>query len=132
VRAGADRRQVGADLRDGVPGGADVRRHRLGWTTLATIHLCLHAPGAAWQFLLAPSWLVLTSGRPKPPPAWLRRLQWLYTAAHRAFLARPLAVVLLVKPTEAFAHDLRGLEESFIDRALGEPGHGKPLDKGGR
>ena len=102
----------------------------LGWTTLATIHLCLHASWRAWQFLLAPSWLVLTSGRPKPPPAWLCRLQWLYTAALERFWLDRLAVVLLARPTEAFAHDLRGLEESFIDRALGEPGHGKSLDKG--
>jgi len=27
----------------------------LGWTTLATVHLCLHAAWRAWQFLLAPS-----------------------------------------------------------------------------
>ena len=28
----------------------------LGWTTLALVHLCLHAGWRIWQFLLAPSW----------------------------------------------------------------------------
>ena len=32
-----------------------------------------------------------------------------------------------MKPTGSFAQDIRGLEEHFIDRALGEPGRGKPL-----
>ena len=99
----------------------------LGWTTLATIHLCLHASWRAWQFLLAPSWLALTSGRPKPPPAWLGRWQWLYNAALQRFWLDRLGIVLLARPTESFAHDLRGFEEKFIDRALGEPGHGQPL-----
>ena len=99
----------------------------LGWTTLATVHLCLHAAWRAWQFLLAPSWLVLTSGRPAPPPAWLARWTWLYTAALERFWLDRLAIVLLAKPTESFAHDLRGFEENFIDRALGQPGQGKAL-----
>ena len=99
----------------------------LGWTTLATIHLCLHAAWRAWQFLLAPSWLVLTSGRPAPPPAWLGRWQWLYTAALERFWLDRLALVLLAKPTGLFAQDLRAFEENFIDRALGQPGQGRAL-----
>src|SRR5574343_48140 len=39
----------------------------LGWSTLALVHLCLHACWRAWQFLVAPSWLVL-SRSPLPPP----------------------------------------------------------------
>jgi hypothetical protein len=99
----------------------------LGWTTLATVHLCLHAAWRAWQFLLAPSWLALTQSPPKPAPAWLRRWQWLYTAALQRFWLDRLAFTLLARPTEAIAHDMRGLDEHFIDRAIGEPGRGRPL-----
>jgi len=99
----------------------------LGWTTLATVHLCLHAAWRTWQFLLAPSWLALTQGAPKPAPAWLRRWQWLYTAALERFWLDRLGFTLLARPTESFAHDMHGLEENFIDRMLGEPGRGQPL-----
>ena len=50
----------------------------LGWTTLALVHLCLHAGWRIAQFLLAPSWLDMTRERP-PAPAWLSRNQLLYT-----------------------------------------------------
>ena len=100
----------------------------LGWTTLATAHLCLHAAWRAWQFLLAPSWLAITRERPAPPPAWLRQNQLLYTAAQQHFWLDKLGHALLVQPTESFAHDLRSLEENFIDHAIGEPGHGQPID----
>jgi len=99
----------------------------LGWTTLATVHLCLHAAWRAWQFLLAPSWLALTHGAPKPAPAWLRRSQWLYTAAVERFWLDRLGITLLARPTESFAHDMHDLEENFIDPMLGEPGRGEPL-----
>ena len=98
----------------------------LGWTTLATVHLCLHASWRAWQFLLAPSWLTLTQGAPKPAPAWLRRWPLLYTAAVKRFWLDRLAIVLVVRPTEAFGRDLRNFDERFVDRALGEQGRGKP------
>ncbi len=100
----------------------------LGWTMLATAHLCLHAAWRTWQFLLAPSWLALTRGRPAPPPAWLRRNQLLYTAAQQHFWLDKLGHALLVQPTESFAHDLRRLEEHFLDHAIGEPGRGQPID----
>lgn len=100
----------------------------LGWTTLATAHLCLHAAWRTWQFLLAPSWLVVTRQRPAPPPAWLARNQLIYTAAQQHFWLDKLGQTLLVEPTEAFARDLRNLEEKFIDPAIGEPGHGQPID----
>jgi hypothetical protein len=99
----------------------------LGWTTLATAHLCLHASWRAWQFLLAPSWLVITRQRPPPPPAWLRHNQLLYTMALQRFWLDQLGHTLLVQPTEAFARDVRGLEEHFIDRAIGQAGQGKPV-----
>lgn len=100
----------------------------LGWTTLATVHLCLHAAWRTWQFLLAPSWLVITRGRPAPPPAWLCRNQLLYTAAQQHFWLDKLGLALLLQPTESFARDLRNLEENFIDHAIGEPGRGQPID----
>lgn len=99
----------------------------LGWTMLATVHLCLHAGWRTWQFLLAPSWLMLTRGRPAPPPGWLQRWQLVYTAALQRFWLDKLAIVLLVRPTESFASDVRGLEENFIDRAIGQPGQGMPV-----
>ncbi len=99
----------------------------LGWSTVANIHLCLHAGWRAWQFLLAPSWLAVTRQPPAPPPAWLARQQWLYTAAQQGFWLDRLALVLLVRPTEAFARDLRGLEEKVIDRLIGEAGRAQPV-----
>jgi NADH:ubiquinone oxidoreductase subunit 5 (subunit L)/multisubunit Na+/H+ antiporter MnhA subunit len=98
----------------------------LGWTTLATAHLCLHAAWRAWQFLVAPSWLALTQGAPKPAPAWLRRRQWLYTAALQRFWLDRVALALLARPTAALSADVRGFEAHFIDRGLGEPGRGHP------
>lgn len=99
-----------------------------GWTALATWHLCLHAAWRAWQFLRAPSWLELASRRPAPPPAWLARHRGLYTAVLQAFWLDRLGQVLLVQPTESFAHDLRRFEHSFVDRAIGEPGQGEAID----
>ena len=99
----------------------------LGWTTLAAVHLGLHAAWRSWQFLLAPSWLALTRGRPAPAPAWLYQRQWLYTAAVQRFWLDRLAFGLLVKPTLSFAQDVRGLEENFVDRLLGDPGRGKAV-----
>lgn len=99
-----------------------------GWTQLATVHLCLHAAWRTWQFLLAPSWLGVTRGRPAPPPAWLARHQWLYTAALQRFWLDKLAMVLVVQPTLGFAHDLRRLETHFIERGIGEPGKGQAVD----
>jgi len=98
-----------------------------GWTTLAAAHLGLHAAWRTWQFLLAPSWLELTRGRPAPAPRWLSQHQWLYTAAMQRFWLDKLAIGLLVKPTLSFSQDVRGLEENFIDRLLGEPGKGKSV-----
>lgn len=100
----------------------------LGWTTLATVHLCLHAAWRSWQFLLAPSWLQLTRDRPSPPPHWLVGRQALYTAAVQRLWLDKLGLTLLAGPTEAIARDVRALEENFIDRAIGEPGKGSVVD----
>ncbi len=99
-----------------------------GWTGVALVHLCLHAAWRTWQFLVAPSWLQLTRQRPPPPPAWLARRQGWYTAALQRFWLGKLEQILIVQPTEAFAQDLRQFEQAFVDRALGEPGRGVPVD----
>lgn len=99
----------------------------LGWTTLATVHLCLHAAWRTWQFLLAPSWLAITRQRPKPPPAWLRHNQLLYTIALQRFWLDGLGRTLFVQPTAAFARDVRALEAGFIDRAIGQAGQGQAI-----
>ena len=98
----------------------------LGWTTLALVHLCLHAGWRIAHFLLAPSWLDMTRERP-PAPAWLSRNQLLYTVALQGFWLDKLAQTLLVEPTRSFSRDVRGLEEHFIDHAIGQPGKGKAL-----
>lgn len=97
----------------------------LGWFALAAWHLGLHAAWRAWQFLVAPSWLQWTVAPPAPPPAWLARRQWLYTAALQRFWLDRLADVLLARPTQSLAQDVRGFDERIIDRALGEPGRGR-------
>lgn len=102
----------------------------LGWTTLATAHLCLHAAWRLWHFLRSPSWLQQVHGRPPAPPAWLARQQWLYTAALQRFWLDRLAEILLLLPTLGFAQDLRRLETQFIDRVIGEVGQGKPVAPG--
>lgn len=99
----------------------------LGWTTLALVHLCLHAGWRVWQFLVAPSWLVITRERPPPPPAWLRHNQLLYTAALQRFWLDKLADTLFVQPTTSFSRDAHAFEEHFIDHAIGQPGQGKPV-----
>ena len=43
----------------------------LGWFELAAWHLGLHAAWRAWQFLLAPSYMHLATGKARPVPAWL-------------------------------------------------------------
>lgn len=101
----------------------------LGWTTLATVHLCLHAGWRTWQFLLAPSWLTLTRARPAPPPSWLASRQWLYTAALQRFWLDRLGDILIGQPTRAIAGDLRALEAGFIDPAIGQPGRGAAVDE---
>lgn len=101
----------------------------LGWTVLATVHLCLHAAWRSWQFLLAPSWLQITRFRPSLPPAWLAKNQWFYTAAQQHFWLDRVAKTLLVHPTVYFAKDLRSFETSFVDAVIGQPEHGQAVDE---
>jgi NADH:ubiquinone oxidoreductase subunit 2 (subunit N) len=101
----------------------------LGWFSLAAWHLGLHAAWRAWQFLVAPSWLHIAGAPPWPAPAWLRRRQWLYTAALERFWVHRLADVLLAQTTVSLARDVRGFDEHFIDQAVGEAGKGEALHR---
>ena len=80
-----------------------------------------------WQFLMSPSWLTLTQQPAGPPPRWLTRWQWGYTAALQRFWLDKLSIIRVARPTESIAHDLRTLEESFIDPAIGQPGQGQAV-----
>lgn len=93
----------------------------LGWFTLATWHLCLHAAWRAWQWLLAPAWLTLAVAPVRPVPGWLARRPRLYVAALQRFWIEALVEDLLTRPTRALGADMRALDERVIDRLLGTP-----------
>lgn len=90
----------------------------LGWFTLAAWHLALHAIWRAYQFLMAPSYLLLAPS-PLPLPRWLRRQTFLYTAALQGFWLDRLIRGLLVRPTLALGRDVCGLDRRVFDRLLG-------------
>jgi hypothetical protein len=94
----------------------------------------LHAAWRAWQFLLAPSYMHLVHGRAAPPPAWLARQQWLYTAALRRFWLEPVVRGVLIRPTLAVGRDLRELDEKVLSHLVGMPAHqrvGTAADRAG-
>lgn len=100
----------------------------LGWTTFAAVHMVLHAIWRAYQFLHSPSFLQQTGWEPaKPVPAWLRKQKWLYTAALQRFWLVPLENWLLVRPTQALAHEAQNFDSRFIDRLTGTPSHSNML-----
>ena len=92
----------------------------LGWFTLAAWHLALHALWRGYQFLMAPSYLLLAP-RPAELPAILTRSVTLYTAALQGFWLDRLARGLLLRPTLSLGHDMRRMDDRVIDRALGVP-----------
>jgi hypothetical protein len=91
-----------------------------GWFTLAAWHLALHALWRGYQFLMAPSYLLLAP-RPIQLPAVLTRSMTLYTAVLQGFWLDRLALGLLLRPTLSLGHDVRQLDDRVIDRALGMP-----------
>lgn len=100
----------------------------LGWYTLAAIHMGLHAIWRAYQFLHSPSFLQQTGWEPaKPAPRWLRKRKWLYTAALQRFWLVPLENWLLVRPTQALAHEAQTFDTRVIDRLTGTPSHSNML-----
>lgn len=99
-----------------------------GFYTLAAFHMGLHAIWRAYQFLHSPSFLQQTEWEPaKPAPAWLRKRRWLYTAALQRFWLVPLENWLLVRPTQALAHEVQTLDSRVIDRLTGTPSHSNML-----
>lgn len=92
----------------------------LGWFTLAAWHLALHALWRGYQFLMAPSYLLLAP-RPAAVPSLLARSVPLYTAALQGFWLDRLARGLLLRPTLSLGYDMRRLDDRVIDRALGVP-----------
>lgn len=93
----------------------------LGFFTLATWHLCLHAAWRAYQFLLAPSYMHLVGHAARPVPRWLAARPWLYTAVLQRFWIESLAHSLLTRPTLALGRDMRALDEQVVDRLIGVP-----------
>lgn len=93
----------------------------LGWFTLATWHLGLHATWRAYQLLLAPAYMHLANRPARPVPRWLSALPWLYTAALQRFWIEPLAHSLFTRPSLALGQDMRALDEQVIDRLVGVP-----------
>lgn len=93
----------------------------LGFFTLATWHLCLHAAWRAYQFLLAPSYMHLVGHAARPVPRWPAARPWLYTAVLQRFWIESLAHSLLTRPTLALGRDMRALDEQVVDRLIGVP-----------
>jgi NADH:ubiquinone oxidoreductase subunit 5 (subunit L)/multisubunit Na+/H+ antiporter MnhA subunit len=93
----------------------------LGGFDLAAVYLMLHALWRAWQFLLAPSYMHLATGKARPVPAWLASQQWLYTAALRRFWLDPLARSTVVKPVEAIGRDVRDFDDNVLAHLVGMP-----------
>ncbi len=96
----------------------------LGWFTLAAWHLALHALWRGYQFLMAPSYLLLAPDAAKTaarlPPLLTRRVT-LYTAVLQGFWLDRLARGLLLRPTLSLGRDMRQLDDRVIDRLLGVP-----------
>lgn len=92
-----------------------------GFFTFAAWHLVAHALWRSWQFLHAPSWLVLGRRRPAPPPAWLARNVVLYTSALQRFWLELLGDTLLARPTERLGRDMANVDARLIEHLLGEP-----------
>jgi hypothetical protein len=113
LRAGAERRQVGADLLDRDPGRSDVLRSAVsacsGWPP--AIPACT-PPGAPTSSC---SRRLHASGAPAGAPgaALAGRQRWLYSAALQRFWIEPLASSLLTRPTLALGRDVRALDEQF-------------------
>jgi hypothetical protein len=116
LRAGAERRQVGADLLDGDPGRSDVRALRSRPVLAGRLLL---RPARRLARLPVPARAVLHASGPPPgaPGAedWLGRQDWLYTAALQRFWIEALASSLLTRPTLALGRDVRALDEQVID-----------------
>ncbi|MCK5809977.1 MAG: hypothetical protein KAH00_02760 [Cocleimonas sp.] len=98
-----------------------------GWSTLALVHLVIHAIWRAYQFLHAPSFMQMVQRPARPVPDWLKKKHGLYTAALQRFWLDDIADWLLVKPTQALAHEAQAFDEQVIDRMTGMPSQSNML-----
>ena len=102
----------------------------LGWMTLATVHLCLHAAWRTWHFPLAPSWLQITCDRPPPPRPGGSAAACCLHRGGAALLAGPVGDDSGGQSDwNPSAQDVGALETNFIDRAIGEVGKGSRNDE---
>ncbi|MBK9445401.1 MAG: hypothetical protein IPO00_04470 [Betaproteobacteria bacterium] len=93
----------------------------LGWFALAQAYLLLHALWRGYQFLLAPSYLLLAPSHGTPLPQWLTGNAFLYTAALQRFWIDRVADGLLTRPTLALGRDVRAFDDRVLDRLIGAP-----------
>lgn len=94
-----------------------------GWTTLALIHLVLHAIWRIYQFLWSPSFLQQTTSPAPAAPAWFQRSLWLHNACLQRFWLDRLADTFLVHPTRLLAHEAQLFDQQVVDRLTGTPSH---------
>lgn len=94
-----------------------------GWTTLALIHLILHAIWRIYQFLLSPSFLQQTSAPAPAAPQWFQKSLWLHNACLQRFWLDRLADAFLVRPTRLLAHEAQLFDQQVVDRLTGTPSH---------
>jgi len=95
----------------------------LGWTTLATVHLVLHAIWRIYQFLWSPSFLQQTTSPAPAAPAWFQKSLWLHNACLQRFWLDRLADTFLVRPTRLLAHETQLFDQQVVDRLTGTPSH---------
>lgn len=91
----------------------------LGYEQLAFIHLLAHTSWRAYQFLHAPAHMHLSNQSARPVPAWLRRQQWLYTAAIQRFWLDNISNALFVRPVESLAREIHVFDEQVVNRIAG-------------
>jgi NADH:ubiquinone oxidoreductase subunit 5 (subunit L)/multisubunit Na+/H+ antiporter MnhA subunit len=95
----------------------------LGWTTLATVHLVLHALWRIYQFLWSPTFLQQTTSPAPAAPAWFQKSLWLHNACLQRFWLDRLADTFLVRPTRLLAHETQLFDQQVVDRLTGTPSH---------
>ena len=99
----------------------------LGYFTLATWHLGLHALTRAWQFLRAPSYLQINESIDRKPWTLITVLvpflfrQFFWTAALQRFWFDCVAFSLLVDPLRSIGEDLSIFDDQVLARIVGMP-----------
>ncbi|MCK5725347.1 MAG: hypothetical protein KAH22_00825 [Thiotrichaceae bacterium] len=93
----------------------------LGYFELAAWHLVIHAIWRTWQFLSSPALMHMVSRPARPVPAWLRKSNFLYTAALQRFWVDHFTERLLLRPTQSLSSELRDFDEKVINTLVGQP-----------